>query len=325
MRPDPVHLIQSHNPVPDAHQLPDGPCSASAEALFEEIIGMEDQTTTSTRRRPRMRRVAALAAAFLVLTAGGAIAAGVFSPDPEDVATIVDDGQLQDPSHLEGWRPSLRSEGVWCMYDLATGSGTYVSEYPLGDPLTMDVLLAECATGNDVARNQDGIPTEFTLCEATITEQGYSDRIDQDEHFTVLEGNPTGEHPGFPVVLAWDAECEATTLETSTPVNLVTMKSLDDINRAREVEIGLKASGIESCLTKAEAIAMAQQTRSQLGDSWLVMDFVFSGTAECHSVDIDPEWGTIGVWAKDNPTAGESDPGTLTTEAPSTTQPPSNK
>ncbi len=325
MKRDPVHLIQSHNPVPDAHQLPDGPCSASGEALFEEIIGMQDHTTTSTRQRPRMGRVAALAAALLVLTAGGAIAAGVFSPDPEDVATIVDDGQQQAPAHLERWRPSLRSEGVWCMYDLTTGAATYVSEYPLGDPLTMDVLLAECATGNDVVRNQDGIPTEFTLCEATVTEQGYSDRIDQDEYFVILEGDPAAEHPGFPVVLAWDTECEATTLETSSPVNLVTMQSLDDINRARQVEIGLKASGIEACLTKAEAVTMAQQTRSQLGDSWLVMDFTFSRPAECHTVDIDLEWGTIGVWAKENPTTDEPDPGNPTTQAPTTTEPPTNK
>ncbi len=285
---------------------------------------MEDQTTTSTRRRPRLGRVAALAAAFLVLTAGGAIAAGVFSPDPKDVATIVDNSEQEAAFHSEGWRPVLASEGVWCMYDPATGSATYVSEYPLGDPLTMDVLLAECATGNDVARNQDGVPTEFTLCEATITEQGYRDRMDQDEHFVVLAGDPMGEHPGFPVVLAWDAECDTTTLETSTPVDLVAMQSLDGINRAREVEIGLKASGIESCLSNAEAIAMAQQTRDQLGDSWLVVDFGFDEMAECHSVDIDLEWGTIGVWAKDNPDTGEPDPGTPTTQAPDTTEPPSN-
>lgn len=324
MKPDPLHLIRSSNPVPDAHLLPDGPYSASAEALYEEIIGMQDNNTTPRSRRPRIRRVAALAAALLVLTAGGAIAAGVFSPDPADVATIIESGDEAAGAHLDGWRPSLRSEGVWCMYDLETGAATQVTDYPLGDPLTMEVLLAECATGNDVARNQDGIPTDFTLCEATITEQGYNDRIDQDEHFVIVEGDPRGTHPGFPVVLAWETNCADTTLHTSTPVDLAPMQSLDDINRAREIEIGLKASGIESCLTKDEAVATAQQTRSQLGDSWLVMDFTSLMPGECHQVEIDLEWGTIGVWTKEDPTTQQPAPGARTTRPPDTTQPPAN-
>lgn len=73
---DPIDLIRDRNPVPGAHQLPDGPESASTEALFEEIIGM-DQTTTRTNRRPG-RRVLLIAAAIVALSAvaAGTIALG---------------------------------------------------------------------------------------------------------------------------------------------------------------------------------------------------------------------------------------------------------
>ncbi len=50
---DPIHLFQIANPVPDPDRLPDGPDSASAQALMEEIIGM---TTTETNMRPTGRR-----------------------------------------------------------------------------------------------------------------------------------------------------------------------------------------------------------------------------------------------------------------------------
>lgn len=70
---DPFELIRDRNPVPDAHQLPDGPKSASAEALFEEIIGMTD---TRSKTRPRgSKKVVLLAAAILVLGATAAVAA----------------------------------------------------------------------------------------------------------------------------------------------------------------------------------------------------------------------------------------------------------
>ena len=70
---DPIDLIRDRNPVPDAHQLPDGPKSASAEALFEEIIGMSN---TRSRTGPsRSKRIAVLAAAIFVLGATAAAAA----------------------------------------------------------------------------------------------------------------------------------------------------------------------------------------------------------------------------------------------------------
>jgi hypothetical protein len=301
---DPVELIRNNNPVSDAHQLPDGPDSASAEALFEEIIGLEHQepTPTRSRRQPRIGRVAALAAAFLVLSAGAAIAAGVFSPDPEEVATIEDDGAQHADVHMEGWRPGLKAETVWCMYDSSTGAITQVSEFPLGEPLTTEALLAECGTDNDVARNQDGPPTQVTICEATFTDQMYSDRLGVDDRFVIVEGDLADERPGFPVVLAWNADCGSTQLDTSFDVELSPLHSLDDINQAREVEVGLKAAALQSCLSLDEAKTAASNARAELGATWLVLDFEPEGPVKCFTVDLDLEWGTISPLGSDDGT-----------------------
>lgn len=307
-RSDPVQLIRNTNPVPDAHQLPDE-TQASFEALFEEIIGMEHQqsTTTRTRRRPRIGRIAALAAAFLVLSAGVAIAAGVFSPDPEDVALVEEQAEVGFDSHDLGWRPALRTESVWCMYDLATGADTPVSEFPLGEPLTMEALLAECGAGNDVARNLDVEPSEYTLCKATFTDATYRDRIAEDDRFEIIEGDLSAERPGFPVVLAWDTNCEDTTLETSFDVDLAPLASLDELNHAREVEVGLKADALESCLTRNEADQGARAARTELGDSWLLIDMKLGGAVDCYAVDLEPQWGTIAVIGRDDGTSADDD------------------
>lgn len=310
---DPVDLIRDRNPVPDAHQLPDGPNSASTEALFEEIIGMEDQKISHIRR-PRLGRVTALAAAFLVVSAGAAIAAGVFDPDPADVATIEEAGEEGAAVHFPGWRPALRTEAVWCMYDLSTGAATQVSEFPLGDPLTKDALLAECATGNDVARNQDVPPTEFTLCEGTFTEAEYVNRITQDDRFNIIEGDLTTERPGFPVVLAWEADCTTTTLQTSFAIDLAPMTSLDEVNKARETEIGVKATAIDKCLARPEADALARDTRATLGESWLLLDYNLDGPVDCYRVDIEPDWGVIGVIGLDDANTQQETPTTAPPE-----------
>ncbi len=316
---DPVELIRDHNPVPDAHQLPDEPNSASAEALFEAIIGMQDNTPIPIRTpsRSKIGRIAALAAAFLVVSAGAAVAAGVFSPDPEDVATIEEEGEQRALAHVEGWRPELQTESVWCMYDLQSGAQTPVSKFPLGEPLTTEVLLAECATGNDVARNEARVPTDFTPCQATFTDQAFSDRLAQDERFEILVGDPSAERPGFPVVLAWDAECAETTLETSSAVKLTSLQSLDDVNQARDIEIGLKAAAIRACLTKDEANAIAQTARADLGRAWLVIDMGLDAPGGCYDFQLDPQWGTIGVVGRFDGTQNDE------TSTP-TTAPPTN-
>lgn len=303
---DPVELIRNHNPVPDAHQLPDE-FRASMAAIFEEIIGMEHQESTRTSsRRPRIGRIAALTAAFLILTAGVAIATGVFAPDPRDVSLLEDEAEQGFESHELGWRPALRTERVWCMYDLSTGADTPVSEFPLGEPLTMEALLAECGTGNDVARNLEAEPTDYTLCRATFTDQTYQDRIAQDDRFTVVEGDLSTSRPGFPVVLAWDTSCETTALETSFEVDLAPLMSLDDLNHAREIEVGLKADALKSCLTREEADGAARSARTELGEGWLLIDMNLDAPVACYAVELEPQWGTIAVIGRDDGTPADS-------------------
>ncbi len=305
---DPIDLIRDRNPVSDAHQLPDGPHSASAEALFEEIIGMENHKTTPIRR-PKFGRTAALVAALLVVSAGAAVAAGVFSPDPADVATIE-----KKAEEVVSWQSSLQTGAVWCMYDVRTGADTSVVEFPVGEPLTVEALLAECATGNDVVRNLDEVPAQFTMCEGTFTDQEYANRITSDDRFNIIAGDLSADRPGFPVVLAWEADCASTTLETSVAVDLAPMRSLDQINKAREIEIGLKASAINTCLTRSGADTMARNARADLGESWLLVDYNLNGPVSCYAVDIEPEWGLIGVLGQNDGAPGE---GTPSTEPPS--------
>lgn len=308
-RSDPVELIRNNNPVPDAHQLPDE-TQASLGALFKEIIGMEHQepTTTRTHHRPRVGRIAALAAAFVVLTAGVAIAAGFFNPDPADVATIEDDGAQVADVHLEGWRPELKTEAVWCMVDSSAGADTLASEFPLREPLTTAILLAECGTGNDVARNLDTPPADFTVCEATFTDQSYQERISVDDGFNIVEGDLAAERPGFPVVLAWHADCTTTQLDTSWDVDLAPLESLDDVNQAREVEVGVRATALNSCLSLDDAKAMAARSRAELGETWLLLEFEPEVPSDCYTVDIDLQWGTIMAQARDDGTpAGAND------------------
>lgn len=301
-------MIRNTNPVPDAHQLPDE-TQASFEALFEEIIGMEHQepTTNRSHRRPRIGRIAALAATFVVLSAGVAIAAGIFNPDPVDVATIEDDGAKVADVHLDGWRPELKTESVWCMVDSSAGADTMASEFPLGEPLTMEILLAECGSGNDVARNLDTPLADFTVCEATFTHQSYQERISVDDRFDIVEGDLAGDRPGFPVVLAWDADCATTLLDTSWDVDLAALESLDDINQAREAEVGVRATALNSCLSLDEARDMAATTRAELGQTWLLLEFEPEVASDCYTVDIDLQWGTIMAQGRDDGTPSGPD------------------
>lgn len=90
---DPFELIRLANPVPDPDRMPDEPDMASAEALVEEIIGM-DNTGSRTRNRARkLRRTLLAAAAILVLGATAAIG-GAFEGEVEPAEFSGDGWQL---------------------------------------------------------------------------------------------------------------------------------------------------------------------------------------------------------------------------------------
>lgn len=179
----------------------------------------------------------------------------------------------------------------------------------------MDALLAECGSGNDPARNLDSPPTDFTICAATFTDQMYRDRLGYDSRFDIIEGDLAADRPGFPVVLAWDADCASTQLLTSFEVELVPLESLDGINRAREVEVELKAAALRSCLGLEQARALARSARAELGESWLLLDFEPDVPGGCYAVVLDLKWGTISASGRDDGTP--VDPAeTETTEVP---------
>lgn len=84
-------------------------------------------------------------------------------------------------------------------------------------------------------------------------------------------------------------------------------------NRAREVEIGVKADSIETCLSRLDAERLAREARTELGDEWLLIDLGIDGS--CYGVNVEPEWGVIGVVGIDDGVVLES--GSPTTLAPS--------
>lgn len=74
---DPFELIRLANPIPDPDRMPDEPDMASAEALVEEIIGMNNTGSRTRNRGTRLRRTLLAAATILLLGATAAIG-GVF-------------------------------------------------------------------------------------------------------------------------------------------------------------------------------------------------------------------------------------------------------
>lgn len=81
---DPIHLIETANPLPDPGRLPDGP-----ETLMEEIIGMteEDRQPRKRLRRPLVFSIAA----FAVVLAG---AAAWVMAMPEETTQIACNGEV---------------------------------------------------------------------------------------------------------------------------------------------------------------------------------------------------------------------------------------
>lgn len=134
---------------------------------------IEAEDTPTRRRRPSRRLTGGLVAAAVLATSGAAAAAiGFGGPDPEQAAQVVDNNIEEAQVHLEGWRPVLRSEFVACigpdsnkLTDPRQTGNTPASEFPLEERLTADLLIEECASGNDWARSQGGFdPQQATAC-----------------------------------------------------------------------------------------------------------------------------------------------------------------
>lgn len=250
--------------------------------------------TIRPRTRPRRLVVASTAAAVMVATSVGALATGVFNPDPADVTTILDDADAIADLHIEGWRPELSAEGVWCVYDDGSQISTLASDFPLDQPLTVDALVAVCTDGNDLVRGMPSPPTDTTVCGATLTDEEVEQRLAAAglASATVTDG---GQRHRFPVVLGWRADCATVDLGDASTVHLSPLTSLDQINEVREIEIGLKAAASE-CLTQDEAFALAEEARDRLAAQWQVVDEAETDV-RCHQVWLDPAAGFLIVTA----------------------------
>lgn len=250
---DPIELIQRHNPVPDAHRLPDE-SAASIEALYQEIIGMNHQLTNPTptgsrerhRSSRRTRRVVILAATLVVATAGVAAAASTLQqPDPEQAATVEDVySPLVGTVHPLGWRPDLQAEVTNC---LLPGSDAFVQEmlagrpasgFPLQEALTREHLAATC-TDDDAYASEHG----YTAADATVCIADLGQYIQ-------------------PTVVIDGTDCA----EASPELRPLTDQDLATLNEMRAIEVALLAVPSETgCPTLDGAHQWVQQNLTQLG------------------------------------------------------------
>jgi hypothetical protein len=118
--------------------------------------------------RAHRRWALATGSALLIggVAAGAAVAVDDDSPKPQDALAVEQaltppDGEI----HLPGWRQELSAESVQCFVGMDEGPPrllvrTQASEFPLEELLTRERLVDECASGNDAARQGQGLDTE---------------------------------------------------------------------------------------------------------------------------------------------------------------------
>jgi hypothetical protein len=280
--------LRAADPAADIDGDPQGPAAYRVRQRARQE-GVAPATHGGFSRR---RLIALAAASSMVLTGSVAIAAGVFrfQPDPDDVSTILDDYGGASDVHLKGWRPGLMSERVWCLYDTdGAGVDTHASEHPLDEPLTKERLIDQCAKESNPFRGRKA-PAEFTLCEGQLPTEYVQWAI---EDLGPVDGTLNGNRYRFPVVLGWETDCASAAVDTRPPVNLRGLSSLDAVNQAREVEISLVAAGIDRCLTREEARAMADEASSRLEDDWVISED--TQERRCHRVWMDPQFGLLKI------------------------------
>lgn len=284
------HLRQS-DPAAGVDRDPQGP---TGRLLMLRARQIADGTPPEARARPRRRITLIAVAALLGLSAAAAGAMGVFSPDPADVSAILDDAAPRYEVHLDGWRPELSSETVWCFYADGSSANTIASEFALDEPLTREGLIQECTSGNDAARMLASPPTETTLCGATLPDAAVRERLEATDA-RIVSGSLEDPRAPFPVVLGWKADCETVVLDSSYPsITLHELDSLTAINRAREVEVRLKAAATRGCLSRDQINELVAHATEQLGSAWLVTDESRPGTG-CFEVWLEPEISRVAI------------------------------
>lgn len=237
---------------------------------------------------PRRGRTLVAIVVAVMIASTGALATAVFRPDPADVATLLQDAEQAAQQHLPGWRPELVAEAVECHYENGERASTYVSEFDLDQPLTVELIAAECTSGNDLVRRLPEAPTSTTMCALAISPQAYDQRLDDGEDLVVLAGDLSQAVAVVPVVLGWDTACEQATVDTWPPGTLGPLLDghIAEINVVREVEIGLRAIAMDRCLSRDEAIELGLQAADRLAGEWpLIADERVE--TDCYQVWVD--------------------------------------
>jgi len=163
--------------------------------------------------------------------------------------------------HLPGWRPELAAEGVQCDY---TGSpsapvgkvGTSASEFPLGEAITADRIVEECATGTDATRSTGiDLTGQGTLCKSVSTKSIGVASTPIAKVVTVEVTEPT-------VIFSGDS-CEASGYQSPPP------DFVSAIEQHRRVEMLLRAVP-RRCPRVDEARAWVERQIKTLPDEWTV-------------------------------------------------------
>lgn len=290
MTDDLIQRLRAHDPAAELDRDPHGPTGRRLLAQARS----RGEGATALPRPPWRGRVIVAVAGLMAVSGAGALAAGVFEPDPADLAVILEDAEPRREVHLDGWRPELTSETIVCAYEGGAGAVTSASEFPLDEPLTAAAITAECTDGNDTVRSGEAAaPQETTLCGGTLAVEDVEERLASLDA-RVLAGSLEGERPRFPVVLGWQADCADVQLGGAPPMELHPLDSLDEINTARAVELRSKAAALQECLTHERAQELAERGHQRLGPGWLLIDEARPDAA-CHEVWVEAQEGWITI------------------------------
>lgn len=274
-----------------------------------------DEITRISQRRP-VPRLAIGAAAFGVVLAVFALpllldtrpaddvtSGGSSTPtetpvtiNPSWLAVEADDleaiASMQLPG--DGDRAPLRSETLWCFYESGRPIEARASDGGIDESLTAASLTDTCAGHPDRASEANVATESMTICRAVFEPDAYEESAASGE-MNVISGGVPGAHPGFPVVLGWPSDCVSESLTSNPSVTLTADLSLEEVNRARQLEIAALGAAIQDCLSYNESQELAKAITGELGQQWTHTELgrVSELNGGCFQPFIDQQWGWV--------------------------------
>lgn len=274
-----------------------------------------DEITRISHRRP-VPRLAIGAATFAVVLAVFALPLLLDAPPADDVAsggspTPTETPVTINPAWLkveaddleaiasiqlpgDGDRTPLRSETIWCFYESGRPIEASASDGALDESLTAASLTDTCAGHPDRVSETNVTSESMTICRAVFKPDAYEEWATSGE-MNIISGGVPGAHPGFPVVLGWPSDCVSESLTSNPSVTLTPDLSLEEINRARELEIAALGAGIRNCLSYNESQELAKAITGELGQQWTHTELgrVSELNGGCFQPFIDQQWGWV--------------------------------